>query len=156
MLSVPIRRCHGDAGTDTTTAKQEQLQKKKRYISSYWLKLPAIVLSVQFNVPVRICLSWAGSREKTDLACHAFASCFSYGIESNGVHSTISAWCCVHSPLCAPLQVRSANYEADPFVQEFQFKVRDEMAHVTGRVLPAPMLQYGGRVSTEHFMVPFL
>lgn len=53
------------------------------------------------------------------------------------------------------LQVRSANYEADPFVQEFQFKVRDEMAHVTGRVLPAPMLQYGGRVSTEHFMVPF-
>lgn len=44
------------------------------------------------------------------------------------------------------LQVRSANYDADPFVQEFQFKVRDEMAHVTGRVLPAPMLQYGGRV----------
>lgn len=55
-----------------------------------------------------------------------------------------------------PPQVRSANYEADPFVQEFQFRVRDEMAHVTGRVLPAPMLQYGGRVSTEHFMVPFL
>lgn len=52
--------------------------------------------------------------------------------------------------------MRSANYEADPFVQEFQFKVRDEMAHVTGRVLPAPMLQYGGRVSTEPFMVPFL
>lgn len=53
-------------------------------------------------------------------------------------------------------QVRSANYEADPFVQEFQFKVRDEMAHVTGRVLPAPMLQYGGRVSSEHYLVPFL
>ena len=51
-------------------------------------------------------------------------------------------------------QVRSANYEADPFVQEFQFRVRDEMAQVTGRVLPAPMLQYGGRVSSEHFMVP--
>lgn len=44
--------------------------------------------------------------------------------------------------------MRSANYDADPFVQEFQFKVRDEMAHVTGRVLPAPMLQYGGRVSS--------
>lgn len=51
-------------------------------------------------------------------------------------------------------QVRSANYEADPFVQEFQFRVRDEMAQVTGRVLPAPMLQYGGRVSSEAFMVP--
>ncbi|KAI4890758.1 hypothetical protein NFI96_014114, partial [Prochilodus magdalenae] len=48
--------------------------------------------------------------------------------------------------------VRSANYEADPFVQEFQFRVRDEMAHVTGRVLPAPMLQYGGRVSSEHYL----
>uniref|UniRef100_A0A8C1XM09 Argonaute RISC catalytic component 3a n=1 Tax=Cyprinus carpio TaxID=7962 RepID=A0A8C1XM09_CYPCA len=59
---------------------------------------------------------------------------------------------CVSRCLCVCLQVRSANYEADPFVQEFQFKVRDEMAHVTGRVLPAPMLQYGGRVSTEHFM----
>lgn len=65
---------------------------------------------------------------------------------------------CVVSNFLTPfsLQVRSANYEADPFVQEFQFKVREEMAHVTGRVLPAPMLQYGGRVSTEHFMVPFL
>lgn len=59
-------------------------------------------------------------------------------------------------PLSSPPQVRSANYEADPFVQEFQFKVRDEMAHVTGRVLPAPMLQYGGRVSSENFLVPFL
>ncbi|MCI4395505.1 hypothetical protein PGIGA_G00181350 [Pangasianodon gigas] len=47
-----------------------------------------------------------------------------------------------------PLEVRSANYEADPFVQEFQFRVRDEMAEVTGRVLPAPMLQYGGRNRT--------
>lgn len=58
------------------------------------------------------------------------------------------------SPGSSDTQVRSANYEADPFVQEFQFKVRDEMAHVTGRVLPAPMLQYGGRVSAEPFMVP--
>lgn len=39
-------------------------------------------------------------------------------------------------------------------MQEFQFRVRDEMAEVTGRVLPAPMLQYGGRVSSEQFMVP--
>ena len=72
-------------------------------------------------------------------------------------HRAVINWPCVtfpHPPLSP--QVRSANYEADPFVQEFQFKVRDEMAHVTGRVLPAPMLQYGGRVSTEHFMVPFL
>lgn len=57
---------------------------------------------------------------------------------------------------CFFTQVRSANYEADPFVQEFQFRVRDEMAQVTGRVLPAPMLQYGGRVSSEPFMVPSL
>uniref|UniRef100_A0AAY4E5W3 Protein argonaute-1 n=1 Tax=Denticeps clupeoides TaxID=299321 RepID=A0AAY4E5W3_9TELE len=48
--------------------------------------------------------------------------------------------------------VRNANYDIDPFVQEFQFRVRDEMAEVTGRVLPAPMLQYGGRVSSDPFM----
>ena len=57
------------------------------------------------------------------------------------------------TPWCSP-QVRSANYEADPFVQEFRFKVRDEMSQVTGRVLPPPMLQYGGRVSTENYLVP--
>ncbi|XP_028317063.1 protein argonaute-3 isoform X1 [Gouania willdenowi] len=43
--------------------------------------------------------------------------------------------------------VRNAHYNADPFVQEFQFSVRDEMAQVVGRILPAPMLQYGGRQS---------
>uniref|UniRef100_A0A8C5HKS1 Protein argonaute-1 n=1 Tax=Gouania willdenowi TaxID=441366 RepID=A0A8C5HKS1_GOUWI len=47
--------------------------------------------------------------------------------------------------------VRNAHYNADPFVQEFQFSVRDEMAQVVGRILPAPMLQYGGRVSTETY-----
>lgn len=73
---------------------------------------------------------------------------------SHAVKSYLSLTLPNLTTLC--FQVRSANYEADPFVQEFQFKVRDEMAHVTGRVLPAPMLQYGGRVSTEHFMVPFL
>lgn len=50
--------------------------------------------------------------------------------------------------------MRNANYGADPFVQEFQFRLCDEMAQVTGRVLPAPMLQYGGRVSSEPFLVP--
>ncbi|CAF89690.1 unnamed protein product, partial [Tetraodon nigroviridis] len=58
--------------------------------------------------------------------------------------SLLTAGLTVH----AVLQVRSANCQADPFVQEFQFRVRDEMAPVTGRVLPAPMLQYGGRNRT--------
>lgn len=80
--------------------------------------------------------------------CLSMSSCFSLPL--------ISVRPSLPPPLSSSPQVRSANYEADPFVQEFQFRVRDEMAHVTGRVLPAPMLQYGGRVSSENFLVPFL
>lgn len=35
----------------------------------------------------------------------------------------------------------------DPYLKEFGIVVHNEMTEVTGRVLPAPMLQYGGRVS---------
>lgn len=37
----------------------------------------------------------------------------------------------------------------DPYLKEFGIVVHNDMTEVTGRVLPAPMLQYGGRVSTE-------
>ena len=46
----------------------------------------------------------------------------------------------------ARLQMKNANFNLDPYIQEFGIKVKDEMAEVTGRVLPAPILQYGGRV----------
>lgn len=42
--------------------------------------------------------------------------------------------------------MKNANFNLDPYIQEFGIKVKDEMAEVTGRVLPAPILQYGGRV----------
>lgn len=35
----------------------------------------------------------------------------------------------------------------DPYLKEFGIVVHNEMTELTGRVLPAPMLQYGGRVS---------
>ncbi|KAI5611971.1 protein argonaute-1 [Silurus asotus] len=41
--------------------------------------------------------------------------------------------------------MKNANFNLDPYIQEFGIKVRDDMAEVTGRVLPAPILQYGGR-----------
>uniref|UniRef100_A0A8C4QRB8 Protein argonaute-1 n=1 Tax=Eptatretus burgeri TaxID=7764 RepID=A0A8C4QRB8_EPTBU len=41
--------------------------------------------------------------------------------------------------------MKSANFNADPYVREFTIGVKDEMADVTGRVLTPPMLQYGGR-----------
>uniref|UniRef100_A0A8C1QDN6 Argonaute RISC component 1 n=1 Tax=Cyprinus carpio TaxID=7962 RepID=A0A8C1QDN6_CYPCA len=41
--------------------------------------------------------------------------------------------------------VSNANFNLDPYIQEFGIKVKDDMAEVTGRVLPAPILQYGGR-----------
>lgn len=37
----------------------------------------------------------------------------------------------------------------DPYLKEFGIVVHNDMTEVTGRVLPAPMLQYGGRVSTD-------
>lgn len=42
--------------------------------------------------------------------------------------------------------MKNANFNLDPYIQEFGIKVKDDMAEVTGRVLPAPILQYGGRV----------
>nr|XP_009684147.1 PREDICTED: protein argonaute-1-like [Struthio camelus australis] len=44
-----------------------------------------------------------------------------------------------------PLQMKNASYNLDPYIQEFGIKVKDDMTEVTGRVLPAPILQYGGR-----------
>lgn len=37
----------------------------------------------------------------------------------------------------------------DPYLKEFGIVVHNDMTEVTGRVLPAPMLQYGGRVGTD-------
>uniref|UniRef100_A0A673I8A4 Protein argonaute-1 n=1 Tax=Sinocyclocheilus rhinocerous TaxID=307959 RepID=A0A673I8A4_9TELE len=41
--------------------------------------------------------------------------------------------------------MKNADFNLDPYIQEFGIKVKDDMAEVTGRVLPAPILQYGGR-----------
>lgn len=46
------------------------------------------------------------------------------------------------------MQMKNASYNLDPYIQEFGIKVKDDMTEVTGRVLPAPILQYGGRVSS--------
>ena len=43
--------------------------------------------------------------------------------------------------------MKNASYNLDPYIQEFGIKVKDDMTEVTGRVLPAPILQYGGRAS---------
>lgn len=49
------------------------------------------------------------------------------------------------------LQMRSANFNSDPYVREFGVMVRDEMTEVNGRVLQAPSILYGGRVQTTFF-----
>lgn len=50
-------------------------------------------------------------------------------------------------------QMKNANFNLDPYIQEFGIKVKDDMAEVTGRVLPAPILQYGGRVIHGLFII---
>ena len=47
------------------------------------------------------------------------------------------------------LQMRKADFNNDPFVQQFNITVSNQMTEVPGRVLPAPKIQYGGRVSSS-------
>ncbi|XP_041044953.1 protein argonaute-2 isoform X1 [Carcharodon carcharias] len=44
--------------------------------------------------------------------------------------------------------MKSASFNADPYVREFGIGVRDDMTDVPGRVLQAPSLLYGGRNKT--------
>jgi len=49
--------------------------------------------------------------------------------------------------MCLDAQVHKANFNADPFLKTFGISVSNTMTEVQGRILPAPKLQYGGRVS---------
>lgn len=42
--------------------------------------------------------------------------------------------------------MRKADFNNDPYLQTFGISVNSQMTEVQGRVLPAPKLQYGGRV----------
>ena len=52
--------------------------------------------------------------------------------------------------LCSPLpQVARANFNEDPYVQDFGIAIDQKMVTVTGRILPPPLLQYGGKVGRQ-------
>ena len=44
------------------------------------------------------------------------------------------------------IQVVRADFNADPYVRDFGISVDQKMVTVTGRILPPPLLQYGGKV----------
>lgn len=46
-------------------------------------------------------------------------------------------------------QVARANFNEDPYVKDFGINVDQKMVTVTGRILPPPLLQYGGRVNVS-------
>lgn len=48
--------------------------------------------------------------------------------------------------LCALLQVARANFNEDPYVRDFGISIDTKMVNVNGRILPPPLLQYGGKV----------
>ncbi len=50
---------------------------------------------------------------------------------------------CVHTQLH---QVSRANFNEDPYVRDFGIGIDTKMVNVTGRILPPPLLQYGGKV----------
>ena len=51
-------------------------------------------------------------------------------------------------------QVARANFNEDPYVQDFGISIDQKMVTVTGRILPPPLLQYGGKVGKQVWCVP--
>lgn len=51
--------------------------------------------------------------------------------------------------------VRKADYNNDPYLQTFGIQVAPQMVELTGRVLPPPKLQYGGRVCSTDASLTF-
>ncbi|UYV68163.1 AGO1 [Cordylochernes scorpioides] len=47
------------------------------------------------------------------------------------------------------IKVRRADFNNDPYVQEFGLSISNSMMEVRGRILPAPKLQYGGRTKQQ-------
>lgn len=45
--------------------------------------------------------------------------------------------------------VKKADFNSDPYAQEFGISINDEMTLVRGRVLPPPKIQYGGRTKAQ-------
>ena len=50
-------------------------------------------------------------------------------------------------------QVRKADFNSDPYLQTFGITVKNQMSELRGRVLPAPKLQYGGRVRASRYQL---
>ena len=53
-------------------------------------------------------------------------------------------------------QVRKADFNNDQYVQDFGISINEKMVELEGRVLQAPKLQYGGKVSKLVFLIPKL
>ncbi len=49
-------------------------------------------------------------------------------------------------------QVARANFNDDPYVRDFGISVEQKMVNVNGRILPPPLLQYGGKVGTGEWL----
>lgn len=50
-------------------------------------------------------------------------------------------------------QVKKADFNNDQYVQDFGISINDKMVELEGRVLQAPKLQYGGKVSKLLFLI---
>lgn len=78
----------------------------------------------------------------------------SEGRRGNGPKASLVGTVPIKRPPAALSQMRSANFNTDPYVREFGVMVRDEMTEVNGRVLQAPSILYGGRVGHSEGVRP--
>ena len=51
--------------------------------------------------------------------------------------------------------IRKADFNNDPYVQEFGLNISNSLMEVRGRVLPPPKLQYGGRTKMQVLSLVF-
>ena len=61
-------------------------------------------------------------------------------------------YCQIMSTL-STTQVARANFNEDPYVRDFGLSIDPKMVTVTGRILPPPLLQYGGKVRVRASVV---
>jgi hypothetical protein len=52
--------------------------------------------------------------------------------------------------------IRKADFNNDPYVQEFGLNISNTLMEVRGRVLPPPKLQYGGRTKMQVLSLVYL
>ena len=110
--------------------------------------LPLKKTNKQTNKSIRQIIILSGKRiVKTDIQIKCGSGAFLLWVLCWLMWLTCYAYVYAYLFFCFPaLQVRKANFNADPFLQTFGININPMMCDLQGRVLNPPKILYGGRV----------